>query len=653
MIKKGVIILALFALILFSFNVLAVSTMSTPSVCCEKTTEGAYCINTDQDKCDSTGQIVSTSCESTSFCKLGTCYDSKEGMCLENVPQRVCQASNGTWSEKKANELAQCTLGCCIMADQAAFVTLTRCKSLSTFFGITPDFRSSVGSEQACIEIANSQDQGACVFYQNNVKTCKFSTRKDCGGVTSTVALNATPLEDTSGKRFYKDVLCSNEALGTECARQTKTSCFAGKVYWLDSCGNKENVYSSNSDKSWNQGRVADPDEICAEVGDSKTCGNCDYLLGSRCSDWTSGFSLITKPAKVTNYCKTTKCTDRDGKDRMNGESWCVYDGKTGDGRDVAGSRQFREICVDGTVQVEACEDFRNQICIHSGIQTSQGEYSVAACRVNRWQDCTSQTKKDNCENTDQRDCIWVAPVDGINFTTGGVGSSASSQQVSSPSSIVPGATSASDLDKGLGVVSAGTSLVNAFAIKHTVGSGVSQQWAENELDNRLRTNRTENDSGLCVPMVPPGTKFWESGDAQAVCSQATAECSVKVTRSYKKDIITGKEKLDKTEVEENDCLELVDKKSATFEVDPNWGMKANAICSAMGDCGADLNINGKFTDDGYEWKYDNQSYFFTAGDLGLLTRGLGSGTAQVVAIDYIINNKYKLNQDSYVYVKQ
>ena len=85
---------------------------------------------------------------------------SKEGLCLENVPQRICQENNGTWSEKKANELPICSLGCCIIADQASFVTMTRCKSLSTFFGVKTDYRPDITSERTCIETANAQDEG-------------------------------------------------------------------------------------------------------------------------------------------------------------------------------------------------------------------------------------------------------------------------------------------------------------------------------------------------------------------------------------------------------------------------------------------------------------------------------------------------------------
>lgn len=652
--------------ILLAANVLAISTISSPSVCCEQTNDGGACMNVlASSSCDSSLRIVPTSCEATSFCKLGTCYESKEGLCLENVPQKVCQSNGGTWSEKSINELPVCQLGCCIISDQAAFVTLTRCKSLSSFYGIKTDYRPQITSELACVETANSQDEGACVFYESTVKTCKFTTRKECGGSTSTITLNASALEDQSGKRFYKDVLCSAEELQTECARQIKTGCYGEKVYWYDSCGNRENVYFSDGEKSWNKGRVADPDAICAETGDSKTCGNCDYLLGSRCSSWESLLG-IGKPKNVDQFCKTTKCTDRDGKTRMNGESWCVYDGEVGNGRDTAGSRHYREICSDGKVVVEACEDFRNQICIHSGLSSSAGEYSVAACRVNRWQDCTSQTKKDTCENTDARDCIWVAAVDGVNFTkeTADGSTNSFSNPTTTPfsnpisptaptkPSVADSATKVADVVKPFTLIFPLLPLTGN-AVKHIVGSGVGQ-WEENELNNKLRTNRTDNETGLCVPSVSPGQEFWTQGDSQGICGQATANCEVNITRTYKKDLLTGKKELDKVVVSENDCLKIIDKKKATFEVNRDWAARVNAICSALGDCGADVNFNGVFTDDGYEWKYKNESYFFTQSDLGLLTSPkLGKGTGEAIAIDYIINDKYKLGQDDYVYIKQ
>jgi len=657
--KRGFALLVAISFIFLVGTVFAESVLSTSSVCCEKTKSGAFCLNGAESTCDVSGRVVPTSCESTSFCKLGTCYDSKEGLCLENVPQRVCQANGGTWSEKDANQIAQCKLGCCILADQASFVTMTRCKSLSTFYGMKIDFRSTITSEASCVAAANSQDEGACVYFEAGVKTCKFTTRQQCGGVTTTSSevLNASEIEDLAGKYFYKGLLCSAEELGVpNAARQASTKCYGGKVYWYDSLGNKENVYSSNGNLSWNNGRVTSEDTICAKTGDSKTCGNCDYLAGSRCAEWGSSvFNAfgIAKPSNVNNYCKTTKCTDRDGNVRLNGESWCVYDGEVGNAADPAGSRHYREICVDGKVQVEACEDFRNQICIHSGIQTTAGEYSVAACRVNRWQDCVQQNNKDDCENTDARDCVWAEDVDGINLGNPKYAVRTGSSFNNPVSSISSGATT-QNLNSATQGIQATSGLVNAVgsltgnAIKNVIGSGVGG-WEENELSNAWKVKRSSVDNGVCVPLVSPGLDFWRGGSSTQVCGQATATCQVEVIKTYEKNILTGKKELEKVTARDNECLTKVGKDS--FEVKPEWASKANAICSAMGDCGAGFNYNDLFVNEGYEWKYKNASYYFIESDLGLLSKTLNPGTGEVIK-DYVINNKYQLKQGETVYVK-
>lgn len=662
---KKLILSFIFGIFLIS-SALAISTLSTPSSCCEKTLAGGICINDDQTQCDTSFKFAPTSCESTSFCKIGTCYDSKEGICTENVPQSVCLNKNGTWSEKKASQLSQCQLGCCIISDQASFVPLVRCKRLSTSFGVTMDFRSAIKSEVSCIAVANEQDTGACVYSVAGDRTCKFTTRKDCGVKESVISLNSSDINDTTSKRFYKDVLCSAEELSTTCARQMTTGCYKGDVFWFDSCGNRENVYSSNKDASWNKGRVATPEEVCSPTSGSRDCGNCDYLLGSVCSQWT-GFLGLGKPTFGNFFCKKTTCKDRDGNERMNGESWCVYDSPVANGRDPAGSRQYREICINGEVQVEPCADYRNEICIHSGIPTSQGEFSTSACRVNRWQDCTAQTNKRTCENVDQRDCLWVEKIQGIDFN-GNKSLSTSSQPFSNPvssagssssasSQLVQGATAASSLTSTVGSFSnAGAtgkvvSTITGEVISHNVGAGVGE-WEQAPTTDTLRTNRTDNESGLCVPKVSPGQQFWTSGDAQTICAQASATCQVKITTKTTKDILTGKEKKSYT-MEDNECLSAIKGQTNKYEVKSDWAIKANAICSALGDCGADININGRFTDEGYVWRYDNKSYFFTQEDVApLKSAELGTGTGTVVAIDYVINNNLKLNSEDYVYVK-
>lgn len=401
-----------FAFILDSASPVSAETASSdPSTCCEKTVDGASCVNTDESQCAPGSRSSPTSCETTSYCKLGTCYDSGEGICMENTPQSVCSDNGGLWDARSANEVPQCQLGCCIIGDQASFVPLVRCKKLSSFFGMENNYRTDINSEVACIAAAQSQDKGACVFEKDFERICEFTTRSDCGASDNVEGINET----SSGKTFYKDMLCSAEELGTACARQTSTTCNGEDVYWTDSCGNLENAYSSDKSKSWNNGRVLEADAVCDPNSDANTdCGNCDYLEGTRCAEW-DGVLGLGSPADSDYYCQKTECIDRNGDSRLNGESWCVNDPLSGQGLDPAGSRYFREICVDGDVTVEACADYRNSICIEGKIETASGnDFGTAACRVNRWQDCTLQLGKSDCENNDIRDCKWVSSVEGL-----------------------------------------------------------------------------------------------------------------------------------------------------------------------------------------------------------------------------------------------
>lgn len=552
MAKNGILVLVSFVLLISFISAQG----SSPSYCCEKTKSGAFCVNDKKENCDPNFRLAPTSCESTSYCKLGTCYDSSEGVCMSNTPQRVCEESGGTWDPRKAREVPQCKLGCCIIADQAAFVPLVRCKKLSSFFGVEFDYRKDITSEIQCIATAQSQDMGACVFEKDFEKVCKFTTRKECGASTEVRTPN-----QTTKRQFFPGVLCSAEELGTSCARQTSTMCYRGKVYWRDSCNNRENVYSSDKEKSWNNGRVAKPEEICPpNDGSNKNCGNCDYLLGSRCAEKKGILG------GVTNFCKRTDCVDRTGKKRMNGESWCVYDSFKGNGLDAVGSRHFREVCVDGEVVVEPCADFRNEICIQDSIKVQGGkDFSVSACRVNRWQDCILQTNKKDCENTAKRDCQWREAVLGMFIN---VDKSASS--FSNPQKPFRNPT--------------------ARVIQQSPEEGVQEAPVY-----------SLSQGGVCVPRFPPGLKFWEERSANSVCGLASARCIVKT----EKGLVGGSKKVRNEECKTDE-----------------WALKANQICANLGDCGGYINFVGSYTGDGYEWKDDGRPLKFSENSVNKIKGG-------------------------------
>jgi len=376
------------------------------TVCCEKITSGLYCQNVQSSECAQGSKQSPTSCKTASFCRSGTCYDSNEGTCADNTPQIVCNNKKGIWSEKSP---AQCSLGCCTLGDQAAFVSLVRCKKLSATLGLQTNYNNNIKNEVACVLSVQNQDKGACVFEFEFEKTCKFTTRAECEGTAT--GPNATKVA-TKGT-FNKGKLCSAEELGTNCGPTTKTTCIPGKdeVYFLDSCGNPANIYDSgkfNDKEYWS--KIKDKSESCGPNSanqNSKDCGNCNYLQGSICRKTeTTG----TKPTYGDNICADLNCKQTsNGKPYKHGESWCVYkdQGELNKANNAVGSRFYKHVCVNGEEVLEQCADFRAEECIENTISTAGGTFSQAACRVNRWQDCTGQTEQIDCENTDKRDCLW------------------------------------------------------------------------------------------------------------------------------------------------------------------------------------------------------------------------------------------------------
>ncbi|MEM4330461.1 MAG: hypothetical protein QW273_00435 [Candidatus Pacearchaeota archaeon] len=659
----------------FLFSFISAVSYSVPSFCCERSKDGGICLNLEKEKCDLRYQTAPTSCEQTSFCKLGTCYDMKEGLCLENVPQKVCMEKNGSWSEKKPSELPQCQLGCCIIGEQAAFVSALRCKRLSTYYGIEMEYRKDVTSESDCILLANSQDIGACVtFKETGINECKLTTRKECGAKEGVISLNVNKsiAESETGKRFYPGILCSAPELNTECARQVKTGCYQGKVYWFDSCGNRENVYSSDREKSWNRGRIASPDEICERVSsNSKDCGNCDYLLGTTCTKWEGVFG-IGKPTFGDYFCKKTTCKDLEGNTRLNGESWCVYDIEPGRGYEKVGSRHFRQICLDGEVITDPCEDYRNQICVHSGIPTTKGEFSTAACRPNRWADCLLQTRKKDCENIDKRDCIWTNKIEGLKLDPKNTQSNYLNP-FNNPTSLsnfnnaqqAANIFQASQLFGGL-TGRASVSLNNGLNVILSSGRGM---WEPDfELLNKVtKFNKSEEEEGgICLPLIPPGNKFWEG---QGSCSLASAVCDVTIKRIERYEgLLAGADakkvydyqiiNSDGIEVE-SECLKWeggkapkgTSSKSYSLVPNPEWAIKANAICTSIGDCGANVNINNKYTDNGYIWRFRNSTFSL----LGNIKKGLetkGTGYSILESEKILLNNNISIPLTNFVLTK-
>ena len=406
--KKNITLITILLLGIFLIVPAFISAQADVSYCCEKTTAGAWCQDAPQNECDSSYRSIPTSCEATSYCKLGTCINSPEGTCMENTPEVVCDEAGGLWDPRESDEIPQCQLGCCLIGDQAAFVTQTRCKKLSTDYNLETNYRTDIQNEIQCIASASPDVKGACVFEQEFERTCRLLTRTECQDLKT-----GSP---ESLIEFHEGFLCSAEDLATNCGPSKQTTCVEGKdqVYFVDTCGNLANVYDSSKQGDANYWSEIQPATcgIGSNNANSVTCGSCDYFLGSTCKQYDRSVDNA-KPTYGDNICRSLGCKDGDfentyGRNPLHGETWCAA--TTGDEKvNSPGGRHLRLICYNGDVTIEPCGDFRQQVCLQSGVSISGTDiFKTAACRANLWQDCAAQDNEQDCENPDKRDCDWI-----------------------------------------------------------------------------------------------------------------------------------------------------------------------------------------------------------------------------------------------------
>lgn len=553
MIKKRVFIIG----IIFLISIFLAITISA-SYCCEKTKEGAWCQQIENPDDCATSNNVPTSCEQTSYCKTGTCIDSEEGICMPSS-QSACTDEGGYWEDKLKDQVLQCQLGCCLYGEQTSFVTQTRCKKISSDYGVETTFQANIQNEMQCLASATPSVKGACVYEEEFQKKCKLRTKKECQNMKAS----------KPSAEFHEGYLCSAEALGTICGKKGGTKCGDdGRVYFLDTCKEFANVYwkeKLDDENYWTYIQEPDITECNGETAKgSATCGNCIYMLGSACAPKKVGESVdygnyICRDLDCKDYTGT-EFEDRDPDYPQHQETWCADSRGAGyiyairneemdiigmEGGDdftkynLPGSRYFRLMCYNGEVTVETCDDPRQEICVESEIEGT----SNAVCKKNRWEDCVFQNTSEDCYDIENRDCKWIAK--GYYFT-----------------------------DAGLRKIDTGTP------------------------------------QGVCAPRYQPGEDF--CGLASATCVETY---EVKLLEEYGNDIVLGKKKLKeilKKELNERtkDDWEFLRKNCAggkrerageehcncikTGEGISQWEKDVNFICSNLGDCGNKINYIDK-----------------------------------------------------------
>jgi len=290
-----------------------IGTVSAAPACCEKRVSGGYCIDADSSECDLSDQSSPNQCDETQFCAVGYCYDPEEGACYGGAPKARCISEGGEWT---LNFNEKCQKGCCKMDINTDWMTETACKNIAQDMGYGNTYVFDDTPEQQCRYY--SEEEGACIYDGG----CKFVTEKYC-------------LETLEGTDFKKGMFCSDPSLNTKYKAKFTKKCVDNSedVYWRDDHDNKEGIAQ-------------------------------DCRIREETCDDSSG----------TPTCKSLSCVDKKGKKRVNGESWCEYEGYVGDGKDLPGSSHYLLSCKDGEIEkpFQCGGDYRTEICaekIVDGVQ--------------------------------------------------------------------------------------------------------------------------------------------------------------------------------------------------------------------------------------------------------------------------------------------
>ncbi len=492
--------------------------------CCEEINNATCQPIGSEDSC--AGQTWMTDCESTDLCKTGTCVDEEEGTCSVGT-KKGCEDN---WEDNPIDEVFECQLGCCILDDGAKKI-FTRNIQCTTQGGV---FDSSTSQLDCRVY---TKEMGACVL---NDGGCQFVTENTCA---------------TLDGDFYLKTLCSHPDLNNNCAMslpivEVETTCYNDKVYFLDNCSNIANVYDVSKLDDLDYWKKVQ-NSSCGDGKDSQTCGNCDGLTSMCAPSSEAGVN----PDYGDYACEDLSCEDDYFEEKyerppQNGESWCIYESYIGESRDVVGSEHRRRWCDRGEIKVEACGEYRMQIC---GEKTT-GEYSVARCRANEGWRCF-QIEPVAYEFEDDGEISNEDDIGDFNDECDSL-SDCRVQQVDLHDEDAPKIYA----DPG-----------NYYW--HLIGD-------DQAIDPLARSKEDGEYSNffifdVCVPEYPAGLKFWEAEDkSNDLCSIASVSCPT----SWVKGVFH-------TQCRGNcNCL------------DQKFADEMNEFCTSIGDCGGYVNTEGKYT---------------------------------------------------------
>ena len=525
-----------------------------------------YPSTTCNDQCSA--PCLQTRMENTAQCQLGTCFDPLLGTCNPGTPRFSCENSGAQWF---AQQPTQCNRECCLInpdgqggAGEAQFTTQQQCNYLGQTLG-APVSWVPVNNEVECLLRASSQEEGACVL-----EFLPAEQKYNCDFMTQTACI-------TAGGDFYTGRLCTDPALNTVCEVTQNTQCFTEKdeVYYIDSCGNKANIYDSTKLNDINYWSVVVPKAQSCLLGATGTslanqqrCGNCNYLLGSKCGTPRQG---IDQTPIYGNYvCRVLSCVDEWNNPRKNGESWCAFDSRIG---------------VDGSGPAQPPPDqISSQYCTGAG--GSGGGLGGSGGGIGGTGNATvnSSLHQNACSNYQQYEQTYSQRRGGPNSERSvDVPGSRHYKRICldgevrlEPCADFRNEICAESIDQN-NLFSSASCRINTW----------QECLAENSDQESLNTCEENPDCflkgvdinkfefSICAPQYPPGFDFSGSEEiAETICSFGSHTCTY-----VEKKRITGWK-----------CIVNCDCKKREFTE------TMNNLCMSLGDCGGHVNLAGEFS---------------------------------------------------------
>ena len=445
------ILMSLFAIF---FLVITLNFVVSVDVCCvePKDPDQKWCRDLPQTQAATECNVwrpTVGACAGYPGCETGVCVSGDSGECVSSSWKDYCESNPlSSWfdlpvEEILVNGLKVCQKGCCFYGDSSNLLTFAKCKAIAGSQGVDFDFDPTITDKNTCIGLSGGKEEVACIIQDDFFRDCYRTTAEEC------LSVGGDPEEG---------LLCTATQLATNCARSKDTICFENKVYFTDTCGTLANIYVEskfNNTDYWT--KIKSSNKSCSiPLTDtySSTCGNCNEIEGTICRDYKGANDNtlnhnLNKPKYGENICAPMDCyydTDGDSstpKDLyLHGESWCAesvgtifhinisnesgqfqqqdktrelltnFDIRASTFQEnynkynVPGTKYSRLYCVDGSVHVNSCNDYRSEICVETDSGDITGNSREGTCVTNDWQSCLEITNVTECE--DGVFCKWV-----------------------------------------------------------------------------------------------------------------------------------------------------------------------------------------------------------------------------------------------------